>query len=322
MFQGRKRHVAMTAPKNGFFYMLDATNGQLLEAKPVATVNWATSIDLKTGKAVEVLDRPRGRGRINGGHNWWPMSYSPVTGLVYLPLHDPKPAPVPAGEFPELGKLVAWDPIRESVRWSVDEPISTNSGVLSTAGNLVFQGQGTGEFAAYSADTGQKVWSMETGSAIHSVPVSFALNGDQYILVPVGWGSGSRLFAKGSSMATPIAKRGPSRLLAFKLGAKEADAAGRLCEFRLCRSRRLKPLIRRPLRRAALFSRNISASIVTARRPTAAARSPKTAPFPICAICPPNRTGCGTRPCSAESIARTGCRASPIRPDFQSWLEK
>ncbi|HTR38080.1 MAG TPA: PQQ-binding-like beta-propeller repeat protein [Bryobacteraceae bacterium] len=222
MFQGRKRHVAMTAPKNGFFYMLDATNGQLLEAKPVATVNWATSIDLKTGKAVEVLDRPRGRGRINGGHNWWPMSYSPLTGLVYLPLHDPKPAPVPAGEFPELGKLVAWDPIHESMRWSVDEPISTNSGVLSTAGNLVFQGQGTGEFAAYNADTGQKIWSVQTGSAIHSVPVSFALNGDQYILVPVGWGSGSRLFAKGSSMATPLAKRGPSRLFAFKLGAKEA----------------------------------------------------------------------------------------------------
>src|SRR6185312_14078533 len=80
--------------------------------------------------------------------------------------------------------------------------------------------EGTGEFAAYTADTGRKVWSVQTGSAIHSVPVSFALRGEQYILVPVGWGSGSRLFATGSSMATPEAKRGPSRVLAFKLGEK------------------------------------------------------------------------------------------------------
>ena len=222
VLQGQKRHVAITAPKNGFVYVLDATNGQLLEAKPVAKVNWATSVDLKTGRPVEVPPPATGRRPIDGGHNWWPMSYSPMTGLVYLPLHDPKSQPVPAGEFPELGKLVAWDPVAQSVRWSVEEPIATNSAVLSTAGNLVFQGEGTGEFSAYAADSGRKVWSVKTGSAIHSVPVSFALNGDQYILVPVGWGSGSRLFAKGSSMATPESKRGPSRLFAFKLGAKAA----------------------------------------------------------------------------------------------------
>ncbi len=148
------------------------------------------------------------------------MSYSPLTGLVYLPLHDPKGHALAPGEFREEGKLVAWDPAQQSVRWTVEEPIATNSAVLSTAGNLVFQGEGTGEFAAYSADTGHKVWSIKTGSAIHSVPVSFAVQGDQYILVPVGWGSGSRLFSQGSSMATPEAKRGPARLLAFKLGAK------------------------------------------------------------------------------------------------------
>jgi quinohemoprotein ethanol dehydrogenase len=225
VFQGQKRHVAMTAPKNGFFYVLDATNGKLLEAKPVAKVGWATSIDLETGKAVEAPVPAGGRRQPTGGHNWWPMSYSPLTGLVYLPLHDIKPRPVAPGEFPELGKLVAWDPVSQSVRWSVDEPIATNSAVLSTAGNLVFQGEGTGEFAGYAADTGRKVWSVKTGSAIHSVPVSFALSGDQYILVPVGWGSGSRLFSKGSSMATPEAKRGLPRLFAFKLGAKAAFPA-------------------------------------------------------------------------------------------------
>lgn len=215
---GERRRVAITAPKNGFIYVLDEKTGALLEAKPVVKLGWATSIDLKTGRPVEVPAPASGRRPMTGGHNWWPMSYSPITGLVYLPLHDPRDKPSP-GEFPEVGKLVAWDPRSQSVRWSVTERIATNSAVLSTAGNLVFQGEGTGEFAAYAADSGRKVWSIMTGSAIHSVPVSFAVRGEQYILVPVGWGSGSRLFSKGSSMATPEAKRGPARLLAFKLGA-------------------------------------------------------------------------------------------------------
>lgn len=216
---GQKRRVAITAPKNGFIYVLDEKTGSLLEAKPIAQVGWASSIDMKTGRPVELPAPEHGRRRPSGGHNWWPMSYSPITGLVYLPLHDPKKTPLKPGEFPEEGKLLAWDPVSQSSRWSVDEPIATNSAVLSTAGNLVFQGQGTGEFAAYAADSGRKVWSVMTGSAIHSVPVSFAIRGQQYVLVPVGWGSGSRLFSRGSSMATPEAKRGPARLLAFKLGA-------------------------------------------------------------------------------------------------------
>lgn len=216
---GQKRRVAITAPKNGFIYVLDEKTGSLLEAKPVAQVGWATSIDVKTGRAIEVPAPSNGRLPLTGGHNWWPMSYSPITGLVYLPLHDAKNKPLAADEFPEKGKLVAWDPVSQSARWSVTEPIATNSAVLSTAGNLVFQGEGTGEFAAYAADSGRKVWSIPTGSAIHSVPVSFAIRGEQYILVPVGWGSASRLFSRGSSMATPEAKRGPARLLAFKSGA-------------------------------------------------------------------------------------------------------
>jgi quinohemoprotein ethanol dehydrogenase len=217
---GAKRRVAITAPKNGFIYILDARTGSLMEAQPVAKVGWATSIDLKTGRPIEAPVPADGRRPATGGHNWWPMSYSPITGLVYLPLHDPKDQPA-AGEFPEEGKLLAWDPASQSARWSVTHPIATNSAVLSTAGNLVFQGEGTGEFSAYAAESGRKVWSIMTGSAIHSVPVSYTVDGEQYILVPVGWGSGSRLFSRGSSMATPEAKRGPARLLAFKLGAKK-----------------------------------------------------------------------------------------------------
>src|SRR5947208_490038 len=118
-----------------------------------------------------------------------------------------------------VGRLIAWDPVNQSTRWSAEEPIATNGGILSTAGNLVFQGQGTGEFAAYAADSGKKVWSTQTGSAIESIPVTYTVKGEQYVLTPVGWGSGSRLFAPAWTMATPQSKRGPTRLLAFKLGA-------------------------------------------------------------------------------------------------------
>jgi quinohemoprotein ethanol dehydrogenase len=219
---GEKRHVAMTAPKNGFFYVLDAQTGKLLSANPLVKTTWATSYDLKTGKAVEV-PKSAGGGRQWTVHNWWPMSYSSLTGLVYIPTTDRQAGSktaVESGESGEdlFGRLIAWDPVAQSARWSVEEQIATNGGVLSTAGNLVFQGQGTGEFAAYAADSGKKVWSIQTGSAIESIPVTFTVNNEQYVIAPVGWGSGSRLFAPARTMATPKSKRGPSRLLAFKLG--------------------------------------------------------------------------------------------------------
>ncbi len=156
-------------------------------------------------------------------HNWWPMSYNPITKLVYVPATDRIPkshAVVESGEWMKgtEGRLIAWDPVGGSARWSVEQPIATNGGVLSTAGNLVFQGQGSGEFAAYAADSGKKLWSIQTGSAIQSIPVTFTVKGEQYVLCPVGWGSGSRLFAPAWTMATPKSKRGPARLLAFKLG--------------------------------------------------------------------------------------------------------
>ena len=224
VIDGEKRHVAMTVPKNGFFYILDAKTGKLLSANPVVKLSWANSYDLHTGRAIEA-PASAGGGKQWTVHNWWPMSYSTLTGLVYIPATD-RQSPLQAD--PEggnewmrgsQGRLIAWDPVSQSTRWSVEEPIATNGGVLSTAGNLVFQGQGNGEFAAYTADTGTKVWSIKTGSAIDSTPVTYAVNGEQYVLTPVGWGSGSRLFAPAWTMASPESKRGPARLLAFKLGA-------------------------------------------------------------------------------------------------------
>ena len=220
---GEKRHVAMTVPKNGFFYVLNAKTGELLSAKPLVKLAWANSYDLESGQPVEV-PASAGGGKQWTVHNWWPMSYNPGTGLVYVPATDRRPntnVAVESGEWMKQteGRLIAWDPVSQLVRWSANEEIPTNGGVLSTAGNLVFQGQGTGEFAAYTADRGNKVWSLQTGSAIESTPVTYSLRGEQYVLVPVGWGSGSRLFAPAWTMATPQSKRGPTRLLAFRLDA-------------------------------------------------------------------------------------------------------
>jgi quinohemoprotein ethanol dehydrogenase len=221
---GEKLHVVLTAPKNGFFYILDAKTGKLLSAKPLVKTTWATSYDLQTAKPV-LIPPSQGGGRQWTVHNWWPMSYSSLTGLVYIPTtdrHSDTKAAVEAGESGEglFGKLIAWDPIAETARWSVEEQIAVNGGVVATAGNLVFQGQGTGEFAAYAADSGKKLWSIQTKSAIDSIPVTFTANGEQYVITSVGWGSGSRLFAPARTMATPESKRGPERLYAFKLGGK------------------------------------------------------------------------------------------------------
>lgn len=231
---GQKRHVAMTAPKNGFFYVLDAKTGKLITGGPMVKTTWAHSLDLATGRPVEVAP-PTGKVSPQQRvatfqwtvHNWWPMSYSPLTGLVYVPITDRRDKIGKNSQMESLyvaaekylyGRLIAWDPVKNEARWSVEQPIAVNGSVLSTAGNLVFQGEGNGEFSAYTADTGKKVWSIQTGSAIDSVPITYSIKGEQYILIPVGWGSASRIFGPASLMVTTQTKYGPSRLLAFKLG--------------------------------------------------------------------------------------------------------
>jgi len=221
---GEKRHVAMTAPKNGFFYVLDAKTGKLISANPLVNTTWAHSYDLVAARAVEVPP-DQGGGKQWTVHNWWPMSYNESTGLVYIPATDRvagAKAEIENGESGEglEGRLIAWDPVKQQARWTVEEKIAVNSGVLSTAGNLVFQGQGTGEFSAYAADSGKKLWSIETKSAIDAIPVTYSVNNDQYILTPVGWGSGSRLFAPARTMVDNNSKYGPTRIYAFKLNGK------------------------------------------------------------------------------------------------------
>lgn len=208
---GRRRHVAMTVPRFGGFFVLDARTGEMISEKSLAD------------RPAEQQSPPASTGepRDHTNHNWWPMSYSPLTGLVYIPAYDSPENRRRTNEFTSVGRLIAWDPVTQSARWSIGEPLSVDGGVLSTAGGLVFQGQGTGEFSAYAADTGRKLWSVATGSAIQSIPVTYTIKDEQYLLLPVGFGSASRLFNANSVIGTPESKRGPARIYAFKLGGHE-----------------------------------------------------------------------------------------------------
>ena len=241
-FEGRKRHVLMQAPKNGFFYVLDAATGQLLSANHFVPVSWASRIDLKSGLPIEsasarYYDHPERSVVVSpgpyGAHSWQPMSYSRQTGLVYIPAMDMKArwqlvkeAGVLGGTvrfdiFEDLkndrGLLIGWDPLTQRERWHVVLPSIWNGGVLSTAGNLVFQGTATGEFRAYQANTGRLLWSKQLGSGISGAPSTVFVKASQYILLPIGSGAAAiaaRTLAKLAPVDQPL---GPSRLVAFKL---------------------------------------------------------------------------------------------------------
>jgi glucose dehydrogenase len=241
----------MQAPKNGFFYVIDRTNGKLLAADPYVTVTWATHVDLETGRPVETPNaRYEGGSAVVapspfGGHNWQPMAYSPQTGLVYIPTQDlpfkytevadytPRPGgytigvsfaaaalppdPAKAKEIVKSlrGAITAWDPIAKRAAWTVEHPALWNGGLLATAGGLIFQGTNGGEFSAYRADTGVKVWSADAQTGVHAGPMSYAARGTQYIAVAAG--SGTVLGVGAGQMASFTLAANRSRILAYKL---------------------------------------------------------------------------------------------------------
>ena len=256
---GRVRKVLMQAPKNGFFYMLDRTDGKLISAKNYVPVNWATGIDMATGRPIETPEaryyrtgKPFvGSPGATGAHSWQPMAFDPKSGLVFIPanvaafpyIHDPawKPARIGFNVGVDMGKaampaipavrdaaaaattgaLIAWDPVAQKERWRVSYKGPWNGGLLATAGGLVFQGNATGEFTAYAAADGRKLWSFPAQTGIVAAPMSYELDGRQYVAILAGWG-GVWALAPG----TLIDKSGPgrniSRLLVFKLDGKAA----------------------------------------------------------------------------------------------------
>jgi quinohemoprotein ethanol dehydrogenase len=224
------KKVLMQAGKNGFFYVIDRSNGKLISAQKFAHVTWADRVDLKTGRPVEAPGmRPTGASSPvitvwpweNGAHSWPSMSFNPKTGLVYIPGmdgkqiydargidpntykadgvemwtgysdvvgRDPSAPRMGSDDFKQAAWLKAWDPRTNKAVWQAEQPGLFAGGTLATAGGLVFIGQATGDLAAYDASSGDKLWRFNCGRPISASPVSYEVDGAQYVAVLVGWG--------------------------------------------------------------------------------------------------------------------------------------
>lgn len=244
--RGVKRRVLMTAPKNGFFYVIEAKTGKFLSANNITPVNWASHIDPKTGRPVTIADaryweRPGEQTvvspAVGGAHTWQAMAFNPATRLAYIPvgvtptLMATDPKAVVGGVSADMyygssgdpkwtahGELVAWDPLTQSARWRVQRTRPWNGGVLSTAGNLIFQGAAEGTFDAFAADTGKPLWSFNTHGSMMAAPTSVEVDGQQLILVATGNSGASPASTDVARYTSTPQSRSPSRLLAFKLG--------------------------------------------------------------------------------------------------------
>ena len=249
---GEARRVAMQAPKNGFFYVLDAESGEFISGDAFVPMNWAEGLD-ENGRPIEIADARYGAVPYEqlpgplGAHNWHPMAFNPDLNLAYIPAQeipqayarDPRFETQPVGwntgaDFsagvppiapPEVakflrstlkGRLIAWDPIAREARWSVEHGNAWNGGVLSTAGGLVFQGKLNGDFVAYDAETGDKLWNHELKSGGASGPGTYMIDGEQYVTITTGWGSAFGLsagFAYDETVPSTVGK-----VVTFKLG--------------------------------------------------------------------------------------------------------
>ena len=250
---GQLRKVLVQAPKNGFFYVIDRTDGQFISAEAYVPVNWASHIDSETGRPVVSPDGEYANEAKTvfpgplGGHNWHPMTYSADTQLVYIPAidlsftysqdsafvyqpgewnlgiggrpDDPPPPPTVEEQIEGLqavkGRLLAWDPVTQQEAWRVEHASSWNGGLLSTAGNLVFQGRSDGMFAAYASDSGELLWETEVHTGIIAAPVSYEIDGEQYVAVVAGWGGAFATAAGVPRHKGNVLEEG--RVLAFKL---------------------------------------------------------------------------------------------------------
>lgn len=246
------RKVLMQAPKNGFFYVLDRESGQLISAQPYARVNWASHIDMETGRPVrtdkaDYLAKPQYilPSQV-GAHNWHPMSFDPRYGLVFIPVIEqgyrfkaddsfspmrslntgldlaettPSPAMLAASlRAMHHGSLVAWDPLQQKARWRVDLQKSWIGGTLATAGSLVFMGHPEGKLSAYRSDIGEEVWSAETQVGVMAPPISYSVDGEQYIAVAAGWGGSPSQYSGPERTQIPASN---GRILAYKLGGSQ-----------------------------------------------------------------------------------------------------
>jgi alcohol dehydrogenase (cytochrome c) len=210
---GHTTPAMLKADRNGFFYVVNRETGKLISADKYVPTNWAERIDMETAKPVEYPDKRPGPHHpvkdvcpnLIGGKNWQPMSFNPATGLVYIPSNNVcmdwsvsevnyrrgvfylgAEFPTHAGPGGYLGEIMAWDPVARKKVWGIKEDLPFNGGTLTTAGGLVFYGNMRGTFKALDAKNGNELWSVGLGSGIGAGPVSYSVNGKQYIAVVSG----------------------------------------------------------------------------------------------------------------------------------------
>ncbi|MBW2476095.1 MAG: PQQ-dependent methanol/ethanol family dehydrogenase [Deltaproteobacteria bacterium] len=248
---GKVIKAGAQAHKNGFFYILDRTNGKLLSAEPfVKEINWASGVDMKTGRPIETGNRPGDpaesadgkQGKtvwavpsFLGGKNWNPMAYNPENGLFYIPATEwgmdiwnnpisyKKGAAYLGAGFTikpvfddYMGAMRAFDPKTSKIVWEVKNPSPLWSGALVTAGNLVFYGTPEGYLKALDATTGAELWQYNTGSGVIGSPITWQMDGEQWVAVPSGWGGAVPLWGGEVAKAVKHLNQGGS-LWAFKL---------------------------------------------------------------------------------------------------------
>jgi quinohemoprotein ethanol dehydrogenase len=242
--EGKPRKVLLQAPTNGFFYVIDRASGKLVnEPGKTTEINWAKGIDVKSGRPIENPGIRYEKAAVeiwpgaSGGHNWQAMSYSPRTGLVYIPIQqmgtrisrDPAEQsdtafnvmglviqPVVKRPGDGKGSLVAWDPVRQKQAWKVQHDHFWNGGTLATAGDLVFQGTADGWFHAYRASDGEPLWRFDAGLGIIAAPMSYSVGDKQYVAVLVGWGGTVAALSEVTDVGWKYGAQ-PRRLLVFAL---------------------------------------------------------------------------------------------------------
>ncbi len=210
---GKSMPVMMKADRNGFFFVANRKDGKVISAEKYVPTNWASKWDIATSRPVEDPEKRAGPGHpiknacpnLIGGKNWQPMSYNPETGLVYIPTNNvcmdwgvsdvsyKRGVFYLGAEFPTLpgpgdylGKLIAWDPVANKEVWGVKTDLPFNGGTLTTGGNLVFWGDLHGYFRAFDAKSGNELWKVQLGTGIGAGPITYTVNGKQYIAVVVG----------------------------------------------------------------------------------------------------------------------------------------
>jgi len=257
---GKKIKAALQSNRNGFFYVLDRTTGKFVYAEPtIEGINWTKGLDPVTGRPeVDESKRPLADGKtvvpivpgLEGGTNWFPMAYNPEMGVAFVPTNrwamamtgfQKNDVVYEAGKVymgidfkmhrmgGAIGHLKAFDVQKRKWLWQIESPLPLFAGVLATRSGLVFTGDQQGFFFAADAKSGKVLWRFQTGSGINASPVTYELNGKQYVAILSGLGGDPSFYftqpKSGMLWVFALDNLSPDDAAAGNWGVEEIDGA-------------------------------------------------------------------------------------------------